>query len=103
MDDLIPHKTDRAAPQEEAPKPKTFTSDYRFASADDIRAVTINHLAKLEAELHTLRMAYVANGKNPDMLLGPERPIGGELVRIKDSIESLAAYFKDLLVVSDNQ
>jgi len=97
MDDLMPQKADKKTTKEAAPKPETFTSDYRFASADDIRAVTVNHLAKLEAELHTLRMAYVANGKDPDIPLAPNRPIGGEMVRIKDSINVLSEYFQDIL------
>ena len=105
MDDLYPHTIDpQAAPEPEVePAPEMFVSDYRFASDEDIRAVTVNHLAKLEAELHTLRMAYIANGKNADALLAPKRPIGGEMVRIKHSIEALSEYFANVLTDPTNQ
>jgi len=102
MDDFIPHKVDKQEPAPE-PKPEVFSSDYRFASKDDIRAVTVNHLAKLEAELHTLRMAYVANGKNANLLVAPERPLGGEMVRIKTSIHELSTYFAEVLTDPDSQ
>jgi len=85
------------APAVGKPQAEGFLPDYRFASPDEIRALTINHLAKLEAELHTLRMAYVANGKNANLMIGKDRKLGTEMQRIEQSLEDLPAYFRSVL------
>lgn len=79
-----------------------FAPDYKFASASDIRALTINHLAKLEAELHTLRMMFIANGRNPNLIVRPERTLGSEMQKIQESIKTLSEYFRTVLAPDEN-
>ncbi len=85
-------------PVADTPKAKGFVTDYRFATPDDIRNLTINHLAKLEAELHTLRMAFVANGMNPNLVIGQGRKLGAEMQKIEQSLVELSEYFRPVLV-----
>jgi len=92
-DSFLPNKP---VAQEE-PKKDVFVPDYRYASAADIHNVTVNHLAKLEAELHTLRMAFVANGKDPNLMIAPDRRLGAEMQKIEASIVELSEFFKAVL------
>lgn len=82
-----------------SPDVKGFVFDYNFASPEDIRNLTKNHLAKLEAELHTLRMAYVANGRNPELMIGQGRKLGTEMQKVQDSIKELTVTFQSVLDV----
>lgn len=83
--------------QAEEVKPESFMYDYRFTSPADIRTVTINHLSKLETELHTLRMAFIANGRNPDLMIGQDRRLGTEMEKLEESIKELSMYFRTIL------
>lgn len=78
-------------------EPERFDPDYKYASEDDIRAVTRSHLSKLEVELHTLRMAYIANGRNPNVMIRPNRKIGDEIRGVQHSIDQLEEYFSRVL------
>ena len=75
----------------------TFDPDYKYASFEDIKAITVNQLAKLEVDLHALRMAFIANGENPHALVGPGRPIGEEMSKITNAILLLESYFNTVL------
>ncbi len=74
-----------------------FAPDYKYAEEAEIRKVTTDHLSKLEIELHTLRMVYVANGGNPDLLIGPNRKLGEEITKIEATIRELEEYFHAVL------
>ena len=78
-----------------------FVSDYRYASEADIRAVTLNHLATLEAELHTLRMAFVGKGQDPNILVAADRTIGLAMKELEASINAISEHFAVILVGSE--
>ena len=78
---------------------EVFEPDYRYASRDDIRAVTLNQLAKLEVDLHTLRLIFVANGSNPASLIAADKPIGPEIEKVGAAIVRLEKYFSTVLNV----
>jgi len=78
-------------------EPKVFVPDYKYAGVDNIKAVTVNQLAKLEADLHSLRMVYVANGQNPDVLVASNRTISQEISAVVSAIRNLEAYFASVL------
>jgi len=84
-------------PVVEEEKPRKFSADYKFASEEVIRNVTVTQLAKLEAELHQLRIVFYANGENPNMMVAPKRTIGQEVQNVMDSIERLSEYFSSVL------
>ena len=57
-------------------------------------------LAKLEAELHVIRMTYIANGSDPAMLIragGKDRTIGEEMANLIGTIRSLEMFFASVL------
>lgn len=76
---------------------RTFEPDYKYADPSEIIAVTKSQLAKLEVDLHALRMALVANGENPDALVGPNRTLGSEISRVSGAIKTLESYFSSVL------
>ena len=75
----------------------TFLSDYKYVDNDTIKNITIQHLGKLEADLHTLRILYISNGKNPDVMISQNRTLGQELERVSSTIEKLEEYFNPVL------
>jgi hypothetical protein len=85
------------AVEEVVEEPKGFVSDYKYANTDSIRNVTINQLAKLEADLHSLRMVYVANGENANSLVAPNKTIGQEMALVIGAIKNLEDYFASVL------
>jgi len=96
-DSFLPKSVTPESAPTEAPKKDVFVPDYRYASAAEIHNVTVNHLAKLEAELHTLRMAFVANGRNANLMIAPDRRLGAEMQKIEASIIELSVFFKPIL------
>mgnify|MGYP003704955007 CR=1 FL=1 len=64
---------------------------------DTLKNITSQHLAKLEADLHTLRILYVSNGENPDAMISQNRTIGQELERVSSTIAKLEEYFASIL------
>lgn len=77
--------------------PRRFVPDYRFASRDDIREATRHQLAKLEVELHTLRIIYYAKGENPDIPVTQNRTLGQEMLSVSNAIDRLYSYFEDII------
>lgn len=82
------------APEADEPNAPAFIPDYKYATDEQIQEVTRNHLAKLEVELHTLRMAFVANGENPNLQVAPGRTIVDEMNRTKSAISTLENHFQ---------
>lgn len=75
-----------------------FAPDYKYATAGEIKNLTERHLAKLEGELHTLRMAYVANGRDRTSQVRPGVTICDEIDRLEGLITELGEYFEAVLV-----
>ena len=92
------NSTKAGIPQASAP---VFASDYKYADESDIKAVTEDQLAKLEVELHTMRMMFVANGENPDVMISAGRKIGEEMQKVETVIANLEAYFAAILTSDD--
>jgi hypothetical protein len=76
---------------------RTFEPDYKYASPEDIKNVTVGQLAKLEVDLHSLRMAFVANGENPNTLVAQNRTIGDEISKVESALAQLENYFASVL------
>jgi len=74
-----------------------FTPDYKYLSKEDLRAVTRNQLAKLESDLHSLRVVLVANGHNPNVFIAPQKTVGSEIGRVEAVIAKLEEYFSEVL------
>jgi hypothetical protein len=81
---------------------EVFVPDYKYATAGSILEVTVNHLARLEADLHSLRMVYVANGKNPHALIAPNKTVAAEMAKISGVISELEDYFSGILEHENN-
>lgn len=76
---------------------RKFESDYRFATNDDICQVTKAQIAKLEAELHRMRILFIANGENPNQRVSEVATLGQEIARLEEVIDRLASYFENVL------
>lgn len=76
---------------------KTFLPDYKYADSDSIKAVTTQQLAKLEVDLHSLRLVLIANGGNSEALIGQNRTLGAEISRIESTIKTVENYFSSIL------
>ena len=76
---------------------RKFTPDYKYMSSEDVKAITVGQLAKLEAELHTLRIVYFAHGENPDVMVAPNRTIGQEIQNVMGSLLRISDYFSAVL------
>lgn len=76
---------------------KTFVPDYKYVSAEDIAKLTVTQLAKLEADLHSLRVLFIANDENPDVMVGNGRTLKQEIDSITALIEKIETYFVDVI------
>lgn len=74
-----------------------FIPDYKYADNEALKNITVQHLAKLESDLHSLRLLFVANGENPDALISQNRTIGQEMERVQETIKKLEMYFSSIL------
>jgi hypothetical protein len=74
-----------------------FVPDYKYATKADIRSLTASQLAKLEADLHNLRIMFVANGKNPDVRLNDHTTLADEMNKVLRLIHLLEEYFAEVL------
>lgn len=82
---------------EDKVKKAGFVPDYRYATLGQIVDTTRNHLAKLELELHMLRMLFVASGENPNVTIGNNRRVVDEMDKLKKTISVLETYFVAVL------
>ena len=96
MDKSIPTRVEVKESQE------VFVPDYKYVSSAEVKEITRGQLAKLEADLHSLRMVYVANGKNPNILIGQNRPIQVEMDKVTATIRELESYFSEVLSDENN-
>ena len=78
-------------------KEVTFAYDYKYADVTDIQNVTRGQLAKLEVDLHSLRMAVIANGGDESAVIGPNRTLATEIARVNEAINTLESYFSEVL------
>ena len=78
-------------------EPQGFVPDYKYTAPDNIKAVTVNQLAKLENDLHALRIVCIANGGNLNTRVSEHRTIGEEIAAVKAAISNLEDYFASVL------
>lgn len=82
-------------------QPAKFVPDYKYVHDDDLRKITVTQLAKLEADLHSLRLIFVANNRNPNTIVGPNKTIQSEMEKIVDTIKSIEEYFSEIIENED--
>lgn len=85
------------APQAVEEDVERFDYDYKYVSREEVKNITVSQLAKLEADLHNLRMMFVANGRNPDLQINEARTVVEEMKTIAKVIEELEGYFAEVL------
>ena len=80
------------------PKPKFSVLDQRYADPRAVKNVTLDQLAKIELEIHNLRIAYVVHGFDEAVKVGSQGgTIGTEMARLAQAIVNIEAVFDDVL------
>ena len=102
-DFILPEIPDLTPKIEDLPKhTRKFEPDYKYVTKDVLKNITVNQLAKIEAELHNLRLIYVANGENPNMVLANGRSIIAEINSTIELLNNLSEYFEAILDDSES-
>ena len=99
---ILPELPDLTPSIEDLPQHvRKFKPDYKFASNEMLKTITVNYLAKLESDLHNLRIIYFANGENPGAVLGNGRLLTDEINSTTELLDKLSTYFETILNSGD--
>lgn len=106
MDDnngfILPEVPDLTPKIEELPKHvRKFEPDYKYITKDALKSITVSQLAKLEADLHTLRLLYLLNGENDNLLLPDGRSVVAEINLKIEILNRMSEYFESIF--TDNE